>query len=71
LEIIDQLKNELIKEKQNSEKQAEEIRRELNGAYDKMIVDIDQRWGERLQVIFQDVVFQCKVEFRSNQFVVT
>lgn len=71
MEIIDQLKNELIKEKQNSEKQAEEIRRELNGAYDKMIVDIDQRWGERLQVIFQDVVFQCKVEFRSNQFVVT
>ena len=52
LKLIDNLKNQLIEEKQKNLKLEAEVRTELCEEFNKMMVDIETSWEQRLQVNF-------------------
>ena len=52
LKLIDNLKNQLIEEKQKNLKLEAEVRTELCEEFNKMMVDIETSWEQRLQVKF-------------------
>merc|ERR1711997_1379763 len=49
IKLIDNLKNQLIEEKQTNLKLESEIRTELCEEFNKMMVDIETSWEQRLQ----------------------
>ena len=49
LKLIDDLKNQLIKEKQDRLKQEQEIRSELCKDFNQMLVEIESDWNKRLK----------------------
>jgi hypothetical protein len=50
LAVIEDLKNQLIEEKQKNIKLEAEVRTELCEEFNKMVVEIESSWEQRLQV---------------------